>query len=173
MEKRKPERRDRTAAPRPAATPPAIRHRTATRPFRAEKMQLRRSKCTTYDDVAFNLPIVAFTLSGDHWSFTIFQSPTPVTAPILRTWRHYWPFRRSTCDLQSSARLLLSRFLAQSGVGSRELLLGLVTQVCALTPRTRYRLQPFPSARRLVADRAPLTPANFRSSLAGLPPPPA
>ena len=65
MEKRKPERRDRTAAPRPAATPPAIRHRTATRPFRAEKMQLRRSKCTTYDDVAFNLPIVAFTLSGD------------------------------------------------------------------------------------------------------------
>lgn len=54
------------------------------------------------------------------WSFTIFQSPTPVTAPILRTWRHYWPFRRSTCDLQSSARLLLSRFLAQSGVGSRE-----------------------------------------------------
>lgn len=107
------------------------------------------------------------------WSFTIFQSPTPVTAPILRTWRHYWPFRRSTCDLQSSARLLLSRFLAQSGVGSRELLLGLVTQVCALTPRTRYRLQPFPSARRLVADRAPLTPANFRSSLAGLPPPPA
>ena len=65
MEKRKPERRDRTAAPRPAATPPAIRHRTATRPFRAEKMQLRRSKCTTYDNVAFNLPIVAFTLSGD------------------------------------------------------------------------------------------------------------
>ena len=56
----------------------------------------------------------------DNWSFTIFQSPTPVTAPILRTWRHYWPFRRSTCDLQSSARLLLSRFLAQSGVGSRE-----------------------------------------------------
>ena len=107
------------------------------------------------------------------WSFTIFQSPTPVTAPILRTWRHYWPFRRSTCDLQSGARLLLSRFLVQSGVGSRELLLGLVTQVCALTPRTRYRLQPFPSARRLVAARAPLTPANFRSSLAGLPPPPA
>ena len=65
MEKRKPERRDRTAAPRPAAMPPAIRHRTATRPFRAEKMQLRRSKCTTYDDIAFNLPIVAFTLSGD------------------------------------------------------------------------------------------------------------
>ena len=28
-------------------------------------MQLRQSKCTTYDDVAFNLPIVAFTLSGD------------------------------------------------------------------------------------------------------------
>ena len=65
MEKRKPERRDRTAAPRPAATPPAIRHRTATRPFRTEKMKLRRSKCTTYDNVAFNLPIVAFTLSGD------------------------------------------------------------------------------------------------------------
>ena len=75
--------------------------------------------------------------------------------------------------------------LAQSGVGSRELLLGLVTQVCAPrlvapsgcfaggnpAPRTSRRLQPSPSARRLVADRAPLTPANFRSSLAGLPPP--
>ena len=60
---------------------------------------------------------------------------------------------------------------AQSGVGSRELLLGLVTQVCAPAPRTSRHLQPFPSARRLVADRAPLTPANFRSSLAGLPPP--
>ena len=52
--------------------------------------------------------------------------------------------------------------LAQSGVGSRELLLGLVTQVCASAPRTSRRLQPFPAARRLVADRAPLTPANFR-----------
>ena len=55
MEKRKPERRDRTAAPRPAATPPAMRHRTATHPFGAEKMQLRQSKCSTYDDVAFTL----------------------------------------------------------------------------------------------------------------------
>ena len=122
-------------------------------------------------DVKYYTRIILFCAATFSWSFTIFQSPTPVTAPILRTWRHYWPFRRSTCDLQSSARLLLSRFLVQSGVGSRELLLGLVTQVCALTPRTRYRLQPFPSARRLVAARAPLTPANFRSSLAGLPPP--
>ena len=71
------------------------------------------------------------------WSFTIFQSPTPVTAPILRTWRHYWPFRRSTCDLQSSARLLLSRFLVQSGVGSRELLLGLVTRRTPASPRLK------------------------------------
>ena len=64
-EKRKPERRDRTAAPRPEATPPAMRHRTATQPFGAKKMQLRQSKCSTYDDVAFTLPIVAFALSGD------------------------------------------------------------------------------------------------------------
>ena len=57
---------------------------------------------------------------GKLLEFHDFQSPTPVTAPILRTWRHYWPFRRSTCDLQSSARLLLSPFLAQLGVGLRE-----------------------------------------------------
>ena len=74
MEKRKPERRDRTAAPRPAATPPAMRHRTATRSTRAKKMQLRRSKCTTYDDVAFNLPIVAFTLSGDRFFLIFFYT---------------------------------------------------------------------------------------------------
>lgn len=77
LEKRKPERRDRTAAPRPAATPPAMRHRTATHLFRAEKMQLRRSKCITYDDVAFTLPIVAFTLSGDPCRF-----PPPPFAKI-------------------------------------------------------------------------------------------
>ena len=82
-EKRKPERRDRTAAPRPEATPPAMRHRTATQPFGAKKMQLRQSKCSTYDDVAFTLPIVAFTLSGDPKS----QKATATTR--LLPWKGY------------------------------------------------------------------------------------
>ena len=91
-EKRKPERRDRTAAPRPEATPPAMRHRTATQPFGAKKMQLRQSKCSTYDDVAFTLPIVAFTLSGDRfaiydciWSFRDLKILAPPTNYHLST----------------------------------------------------------------------------------------
>ena len=97
----------------------------------------------------------------------------PLSSPrrSLRTRGFNSRVRHHSCTIQSGPDSLPSDCDAQSGVGSRELLLDLVTQVCALTPRTSRRLQPFPSARRLVADRAPLTPANFRSSLAGLPPP--
>ena len=107
----------------------------------------------------------------NNWSFTIFhsRSNTPAVcrgrgASIPVSGAPLAPFNRAPDLLPSDCD-------AQSGVGSRELLLGLVTQVCAPAPRTSRRLQPFPSARRLVAGRAPLTPANFRSSLAGLPPP--
>ena len=107
-----------------------------------------------------------------NWSFTIFdfRSATPAIrrgrgASIFTSGAPLAPFNRGP------RHLFFLNCLAQSGVGSRELLLALVTQVCAPAPRTSRRLQPFPSARRLVAGQAPLTPANFRSSLAGLPPP--
>ena len=95
---------------------PSVRCQGSTPPFRGQRSDsISHSAHAPQGGILLEYPHLC-----KDWSFTIFQSPTPVTAPILRTWRHYWPFRRSTCDLQSSARLLLSRFLAQSGVGSRE-----------------------------------------------------
>ena len=68
-------------------------------------------------------------------------------------------YRKSAEEVKRGSVFRLS---PRTGIGRRELLLGLVAQVRALTPRTSSRFQPFPSAQRLVADRAPPTPANFR-----------
>ena len=57
-EKRKTEGRDRAAAPRPAATPPAVRHGNGLN-------AIWQTKCTQQSYGAFNLPLVAFSLSGD------------------------------------------------------------------------------------------------------------
>lgn len=95
-EKRKTEGRDRAAAPRPAATLPTVRHGNGLN-------AIWQTKCTQQSYSAFNLPLVAFSLSGDLLCWIIIQ-----ISPNTRALDAYLTATTTAWQLVSSLPLKLA-----------------------------------------------------------------